>query len=142
MRNQTECQAKYDKKDFFFNSDSMICTGSSEKSVGACRGDIGGPVIDIIANGDGTISKELIGITSHNVGCGDKEFGSIVSRLSSEKIDWILESAVKMHCKIFPKDMVCLRPTDSDCELGMIKVNETCSDIDECSLTVTGFEII
>ena len=36
----------------------MLCTGSSEQKVGACRGDAGGPVIDIIANGDGTITKE------------------------------------------------------------------------------------
>ena len=57
IRNIEKCKDNYISSGHAFDEESMFCTGSVDKKAGACRGDTGGPVIDIIANGDGTITK-------------------------------------------------------------------------------------
>jgi secreted trypsin-like serine protease len=111
VRDGETCQNVYQKENLLFDPQTSLCTGSFEEKEGHCIGDLGGPVIDVFPNGDGTVSKKLVGMQSFGIGCGNKKFGSVSVKMNQEKLDWILETAKELHCNVFKNDLLCkVRP--------------------------------
>ncbi len=81
----SECTRSYDV------TDKQICAGDFVNGgVDSCKGDSGGPLIDISANGD----LHLVGIVSYGLGCAQKKKPGVYTKVSAYT-GWI-ENQIKV----------------------------------------------
>lgn len=82
----SSCESAYDgtgeqNKPFSFDAAKMICAGTTDGSVDACKGDSGGPLLVLDSQG----KWKLAGIVSYGWGCADPEYPGVYTKASRFK---------------------------------------------------------
>jgi trypsin len=77
----SQCQTAYGRSFFV---DSMFCAGAPGGGKDSCSGDSGGPLV----KKEGTVHKQ-VGVVSWGVGCADRNYPGVYSRIPSFGINWI-----------------------------------------------------
>lgn len=103
-------------------TDQMLCAGFvDEGGKDACQGDSGGPLSLRETTNDGNVVDTIVGVVSWGIGCAEKKYPGVYSRVS-KGADWIIETTCNTMNGIAP---YCSGPPDPEPPCGGTELSVT-----------------